>query len=49
MKWLLKLFLPNAETLASYAAESIATAINNASCKDQVAKYATIADQATDI
>ena len=49
MSWIIKLFMPNATTLANYAAESIAKAINTASCKDQVAKYATIADQATDI
>lgn len=49
MKCLLKLFLPSSETLAELAAESIATAVNNANCKDQVAKYATIADKATDV
>lgn len=49
MHFLLKLFMPSAESLASYAAEAIAKAVNNAECKDQIGKYATIADQATDI
>lgn len=48
-KKLVKLFLPNAETLSNYAAEGIQKAINNADKEAQIAKYADLVDKATDV
>lgn len=48
-KKLVKLILPNAETLSNYAADGIQKAINNADKEAQIAKYADLADKATDV
>ena len=49
MKWLAKLFMPSAESCAGYAADALAKSLNGVSSdrKAQVAKYATLAQQAT--
>lgn len=48
-KSIIKFFMPSSKKMATYAAEQIAKAINQAEKEDQIAKYATIADKATEV
>ena len=41
--------MPNSKKMATYAAEQIANAVNQAQKEEQIAKYATIADKATEV
>ena len=41
--------MPSSKKMATYAAEQIANAVNQAQKEDQIAKYATIADKATEV
>lgn len=41
--------MPNSNKMATYAAEQIAKAVNQAQKEEQIAKYATIADKATEV
>ena len=41
--------MPNSKKMATYAAEQIANAVNQAQKEDQIAKYANIADKATEV
>lgn len=48
MRFLLKLFMPSADTLAKVAAEGIQKAVNNSGKEDVIAKYGTLADKAAE-
>lgn len=41
--------MPNSKKMATYAAEQISKAVNQAQKEDQIAKYASIADKATEV
>ena len=41
--------MPNSKKMATYAAEQIANAVNQAQKEDQIAKYASIVDKATEV
>lgn len=49
MKFLLKLFIPKPEKLASLAAESLQKVVNESGKNEQIAKYGSIADKATEV
>ena len=51
MKWLTKLFMPSAKSLAEYAADRIAKSLNEAGAdtQEKVAKYAALAAKATEV
>ena len=49
IKSIKKCFIPSSKNMAVYAAEQIANAVNQAQKEDQIAKYATIADKATEV
>lgn len=49
LKSFIKFFMPSSKKMATYAAEQIANAVNQAQKEDQIAKYATIADKATEV
>lgn len=44
-----KKFMPKPETLAEFAAKKIQAAINESGREDQIAKYGSLADAATEI
>lgn len=48
-KSIIKFFMPSSKKMSVYAAEQIAKAVNQAQKEDQIAKYATIADKATEV
>lgn len=48
-KSIIKIFIPSSKKIATYAAEQIANAVNQADKEDQIAKYASIADKATEV
>lgn len=48
-KWLLKLFMPTAEDIATMATNAIAKFINESGKEEVIAKYGTIADEFTQI
>lgn len=41
--------MPSSKKMAVYAAEQISKAVNQAQKEDQIAKYASIADKATEV
>ena len=41
--------MPSSKKMATYAAEQIANAVNQAQKEDQIAKYASIVDKATEV
>lgn len=41
--------MPSSKKMSTYAAEQIANAVNQAQKEDQIAKYANIADKATEV
>lgn len=49
LKSIKKFFIPSSKKMAVYAAEQISKAVNQAQKEEQIAKYATIADKATEI
>ena len=49
IKSIKKIFIPSSKKMATYAAEQIAKAVNQAQKEDQIAKYASIADKATEV
>ena len=48
-KSIIKFFMPSSKKMAVYAAEQISKAVNQAQKEDQIAKYANIADKATEV
>lgn len=48
-KYLLKMFMPSDKKLAQYAADAIAKAVNRSDKEALIAKYATMANKATEI
>ena len=49
LKSILKLFIPSPKKLSNMAAEKIQTVVNQSGKEDLIAKYASMADSATDI
>ena len=49
IKSIKKCFIPSSKNMATYAAEQIANAVNQAQKEDQIAKYASIVDKATEV
>ena len=49
MKKLIKWFMPSPKKLSSMAAEKIQSAVNQSGKEDLIAKYASMADSATEI
>lgn len=49
MKKLIKWFIPSPKKLSSMAAEKIQSAVNQSGKEDLIAKYASMADSATEI
>lgn len=49
MKKLIKWFMPSSKKLSNMAAEKIQAAINQSGKEDLIAKYASMADSATEI
>ena len=49
LKSIKKFFIPSSKKMAVYAAEQISKAVNQAQKEEQIEKYATIADKATEI
>lgn len=49
LKKILKLFIPNEKKLSMMAAEKIQMAVNQSGKEDLIAKYASMADSATEI
>lgn len=49
IKKLIKLIMPNSNTLAKYAAQGIANTVNSSDKKELIVKYGTMADEATSI
>ena len=49
MKKLIKWFMPSSKKLSSMAAEKIQSAVNQSGKEDIIAKYASMADSATEI
>lgn len=49
IKSILKLFIPSPKKLSNMAAEKIQTAVNQSGKEDLIAKYASMADSATEI
>lgn len=48
-KFLLKLFLPSAETLAGFAADAVQKLVNESGKADVIGRYGSMADSATDV
>ena len=48
-KWLIKLFMPSAETMAKTAAKVAADFVNGCDRQETIAKYSTYADEFTKI
>lgn len=49
MKWLIKLLIPSPKTLAKTAAATLQKLVNESGKNEQIAKYGTIADKATEV
>lgn len=49
LKKILKLFIPNEKKLSMMAAEKIQAAVNQSGKEDLIAKYASMADSATEV
>ena len=49
LKSILKFFIPSPKKLSDMAAEKIQTAVNQSGKEDLIAKYASMADSATEI
>lgn len=49
LKKILKLFIPSTKKLSTMAAEKIQAAVNQSGKEDLIAKYASMADSATEI
>lgn len=48
-KLLIKLFIPDAETLAGFAAEAVQKLVNESGKADVIGRYGSMADSATDV
>lgn len=48
-KLLLKLFMPSAESLASYAANAFCDLVNSSEKADTIAKYSQLSEKCTDV
>ena len=49
LKKLIKLFIPSSKKLSTMAAEKIQAAVNQSGKEDLIAKYASMADSATEV
>ena len=49
IKFFAKLFMPKPETLARYAADAFRKAVNESGKAEQIARYGSLADKATEV